>query len=776
MAFCILPEHAEKLKAAAKAGEITIEKLYTMSSQERRELFGKYVDQESAQGVNAGFEKAMASEQQKSLAKWVEKTFTATEKKKAEYKDILTKIDDLTKQGVLTPEGEKAFLQDLVTEKLGASISADEAKVIAEKSKKLEELYKPVESVLGIPGENEKTQEAYLAARRDMENYIDSLTPQSKLRVATGTVARGNMLFRLGSILVNINSNNLQGALESVVRRMDERRIGGLNNMEVARTVAFYTRMHRKTGYDLSRMESLVSERKILGEEYNNSQGKGLIRGAGRAYQDFIFGLTQGTPDVMAASFASSDRANLMSTRIALAKGLKGDAAKAEALRLFKDSMKIEPKTPEGQLIRKNAIADGLRSTNQDNRLLSERALKLRRVLNVGDLRFGDVAIPFVKTTANAIQSSLEASGVTVPVETLVRTIKMVKMVAGHEGSLGEVSREAFSGFGRTLVRAGLGTTGAFLVANAIDPKNYIGVYPTSPKEQELLRLRKAAANSINVGGNWVSLDWFGPLAAPLVGFLSAKKYGTTFNDAALNYYSGAGYQLLRTPGLDFIGQTLDYAKTTLQPNAKNTVDSRFKDAANYATAFFTSRAIPGFIGEAAQATDTVQREVKKKDDTLAPLKAAVPGLRQTLPARLTIFGETTPTEGWKTLLFGGRLKEGHTDPVIDEMVRLQDHGALPAIAPLDDPRAGSDRMMRLRSQIGDEKYREAVTQFGQKFHRSIEKQLSDSKYKSLPDDEKMNLINRLKDRELNAVLEKYGYKGTESKKKSEGHKSQFLL
>jgi len=99
-AFCIRPDLAEKLKQAARVGEINIEKMYGMSSGERRQLLGKYVDGETAQGVNTGFEKAMASEQQSAIAKWVNSTFSSSEKAKPAFKDVLTKINELDKQGL----------------------------------------------------------------------------------------------------------------------------------------------------------------------------------------------------------------------------------------------------------------------------------------------------------------------------------------------------------------------------------------------------------------------------------------------------------------------------------------------------------------------------------------------------------------------------------------------------------------------------------------------------------------------------------------------------
>jgi len=752
--FCIPNDIADKLKEAAIKGEFDIAKMYEMSSAERRALFEKYVNTEMSTFINTEFERAMVSDSTGALKRWAEKTFNAKEKKTEVYHDVLSKIDSLNDTGVLTPDSEKAFLSDLVATKLGMSITTDQARTIADKAKALQALKEPLESI-GDPTYNPKGQMEYFKAKRDMEDYLESLTPASKIRVLTSTIARGNMLARIGSILVNINSNNIEGVSGAIVRRFEARAIGGQNTDYMGKLLKFNSQIFKETGYDLTRIISLESDRKILGEEISTSQGPGLVRKAGRWYEDKIFKMTQGLPDVMAASIAFGDRANIMSTKIALGEGLKGPAAKTRALELFKDATNVEPKTDQGIIIRNTSVADAQRSTNTDKRILAEKGLAFRKLLNVGDLRFGDMNIPFVKTTANAIQSGLEHSGVLLPVDIVIDTLKTIKTVQSGEG-WGSATKKGFGDFGTKVVRAGIGFLAAYLVANAIDPEDYVGVYPTTAKERELLELKKASANSIKVFGNWISLDWFGPLMAPLVGHLNAKKYGKDGPSSAYFYGAGALYQVQRAPGLDFARQSLDSLATYLTSTTATTPSKVAGSVANYFVDFIQSRFLPGIVSQIAQATDTVVRETSSKEDILAPIKGAIPGIRQTLSENLNVFGETTSAEGWKVLIFGARVKGAKDDMVVDELTRLEQAGQLPSIT---DVSKTSPRAQELKDQIGAEKIKAFQVEFGQALKKDITKKITSFSYKRMNDEDKKKAIEDLKSKDFDHYLKRYGYK-----------------
>jgi hypothetical protein len=751
-AFCIQPELALQLKEAARKGEITMQKLFDMSSEDRNKLFSNYSDKETATQINAGFEKAMVSNQKKVMEGWVKRTFSAQEKKSGRYIDIQDKINELDKLGVLTPEKEKAYLSDLVATKLGATVTSDEAKIISEHATKLEQLSKETSEF----GTN--TVE-YFQAKKQLDDYLASLTPSSNLKVLTSTVGRGSMLASFKSPLLNIESNTIQGFLASVERRISGRSFQALNNDYANRYMSFINKVYDKSGYDLSRFEALGGGRKTLGEDFLHSQGTGPIRALGRVYEDVVFKKMQGAPDVMFSAFHFADSANLKSTVIAKTEGLTGTATKNRALEIFKDATRLEPKTKEGIMVRAQAVADATRATYTNKSIYSDIGLGIRKIFNIasGDFRAGDNMMPFVKTPANVLGAGLESSGVFVPIDTVYRLGKMANMVRQGEG-WGSSSKEAFAGYFRSLTRAGLGITGAYIISGLIKPEDFIGAWPTTPKEQQLLSLQNAPTNSIRIGGKWVSLDYLGPLGAPLLGFLYGKKYGDkTPVDAIFQYYQGARQPLQNLPGLQQIAQTYAYLKTP--PSNKDSLGDVAKEQAKNILGFISSRIIPGFVSDYAKIDDKYVRSVDK-NDIFAQVQSNIPGIRQGLPIKKNLFGDEVKTEPWVlTLLFGARVKNAAEGEIIDQLVALDKEGELPAIT---DVSKSSTRAKALKKQIGEDKFSNAMTDFGKNLKQAFIEIIQDEEYKSATPQEKKKMLDKAKETTFNDMLDTYGYEKPE--------------
>lgn len=747
--FCIRPELAQKLKEAAKAGEITIEKLYGMSTPERRALFSKFVDEETAQGVNTGFEKAMVSEQKNAIGKWVNSTFSSAEKKKAEYKDIITKINELDKQGLLTPENEKAFMQDLVAEKLGGTISVHEAKTIAGHAA---ELQKHAENKSPF---NTPTIE-YFMAKKKMENYIESLTPTSNLRVFTSTVGRGAMLLSVKSPLLNIISNSIHAFLTTAERRIEQRRFNGFNAGYANQFKKYAAKVYAKTGYDLSRFQSFEGGIKALGEEYAHSQGKGVIRAVGRFYEDIAFKRLQGAPDAAFARFHFADSANLSSSVLALKEGLRGKEAKKRALEILTDAFSLAPTTKEGVFVRAQAEADALYATYTNKSIASDTALAFRKVMNTasGDFRIGDIVDPFVKTPANVLQAGLDFSGVTLTTKVATGIVKTLNEFA----HLRSFDKNNFANTQKYFVRAGLGLTFAYAISSLVKPEDFLGQYPTTEKERQLLSLRNGTTNAIRVGDSWVSLDYLGPLGAPLLGFLYAKKYGDKDTLAMMSQYGvGAISTLPNFPGWNTLAQSYDYVDRIIKNHEG--IDKVGSDAGKEALTSITSRIIPGIMSDLAKMTDPNQRQTDKTD-VLSGVQAQIPFLREGLPIKDTVFGDKQKTEPWlSTLLFGARVKNAKDSQLINELTTLNQADALPSIT---DVQKTSSRAKDLKLQIGDSKFNEAMEYFGKNLKENFIDAIDSYDYEDLKPQEKMNMLNKVKEDTFNDMLDEYGYEKKE--------------
>jgi len=743
-AFCLTKELADKLKALAIRGEINISKMYEMTSKERRALFEKWVDTKTAQKINAGFEEAMVSNQQTALKNWAKSVFGSKETK--QKKDVLSKIERLSDLGVLTPKNSEEFLTDLVATKLGATVTAEEASQIAEKSKKLVELSGKT-SEFGTP-----TLE-YFKAKKEMEDYIESLAPSSRLKVATSIIGRGSMLLSFKSPILNIESNTIQAFLASAERRLISLQLGAVNGDYARDYIKFVNKVYNETGYDISRMRDLQETKKTRGEEVTTTQGKGKTRKVARLYEDIVFKKLMGAPDVAFSSVNFADSAHLASTKIAQGEKLKGEALKKRALEIFKDATKVSPATPEGRAVREQAIADAEYATYTNESQLSRVSGGIRHILNLasGDLKLGDQLMPFVKTPANVIQAGIDASGVLLPIQTLVRVSKVIQGI--REGrSIKDSTMAGFEGYSRSLVRAGLGTTLAMIIASLFDPEDFIGEYPVSAKERELLELQNATTNSVKIGDKWVSLDYFGAIGTPLVAMLYAKKYGKDTLSSMYSYYLGAGRQIAKIPGLELgkdVFETLSKAKFEGIEGVKKDLTLGLVD-------FVRSRTVPAFVYDLAKATDKYERERRsgKPEDIVT---STIPGLRQGLPIRQTVLGEDIQAESpLSAILFGSRVKTVGKSPVIDELVRLSTTNNLPSIT---DYAKTSDRMKGLKSQIGDQKFLEAQKFLGTNLNRRFSTLMASYKYRRMTDEERAKELNKVKEETLELTLKRFNYR-----------------
>ena len=741
--FCIDKPVVERMKNAVKSGEINIKGLYEMTSAERHGVFEKYSSKELAQHINAAFEKAMISKQQGALKTWAEAVFTPKQKQTANYKNLLDKINELDKMGVLNPKNSESFMSDLVADKLGVSVSAQEVKTISDKAQKLEKLFAQ-QTDDGLPPVE------YWVERKSMENYIQSLTPSSSLRVMTSIAGRGAMLLSIKSPVTNIISNTVQGLMQAFEKRVASNTYVGLNGDFAVNYVKKVNDIYQKSGYDISRMETFSQDQRRLGEEMTSSQGPGPFRAIGRWYEDIVFKQLMGAPDVASSSIAFADSANLASTQIANSEKLSGDAAKKRALEIFKDAVLIKPQTLEGEIVRSQAIADATYATYTNKGQISDLAMGIRTVLNkaTGDIRLGDNLMPFVKTPANVVQAGMESSGITLPVDII---FKLPEARRQAQAGNGEPMRQWW----RHMIRAGLGFTGAVILAYTTKPDDFVGAYESvNPKDKSLAHLKNAPFNSVKIGDKWISLDYFGPLAAPYVGIMYARKYGEGRPvDTAFQYGRGVVGQFLRTPGFRELNDLVKGATEVVQ---RGDLGESVGYLSDELVAYIRARTIPAIVNDYGQATDPNQRQTGRNQ--LSKTQAAIPGARQKLPLKLSqITGEPMKGEGFvQTLLFGSRVKTSDESPLVKEINRLYGEGAGPTISNVE---YASKRMKELQNQIGNYKFQEAIEFYGKRYGRNAGLIINRYDYKRTDDEGKKNLINKVRRATLEDTLIQFRYK-----------------
>lgn len=632
----------------------------------------------------------------------------------------------------------KSLLEDFVSDKMGVGVKEAEVKVINEKSKKIQIAQEKLGGDIGNPS---KTQENidFFTAKKEMDNYLQGLAPTSKLKVLTGTIGRGMMLASAKSPILNIGSNIEVGFMEAIVRRLSSGGVKGTNNKLAIDYIKMVNKVYQKTGFDISRMMNLadpeVGGGRVLGEVVH-AQGPGGVRRVGRMVEDTVFKQLMGAPDVAFSAVHFADSVNLNSLKIA-----KGNRVKANEI--MSDAMRLEPQTPEGEILRSQAILDAQVATWTNSTWASKVSEGIRKVLNTvsGDLRAGDYLLPFIKTPANVIATGMDYAGLGIP-KAFFETAKAIK-----NGDLG--SKEYFQKITKDLVRSGMGLAGAALIASGLDDDDFVGAY--DPTRAQIEQLRNSNYNAIRIGNKWISTDWLGPLSIPVTAMMYARKYGDTISEQIFQYGKGVLSQVKDLPG---ITDAFDYVKG--QAYQKNqTLEEMTGSARDYILEQAYSRLVPSIFSDIAKATDTKERQTS---GTIGQIKNKIPGFRQSLPEKKNIFGETIIGEpSLSDILFGSRVKTDKETAIIKEISDVS--------AKLDKPinftnwdKSSSATLAQFKEKYGKIIYEEAKVKYGQELKKLLESAVNNSGYQKLSSEEKYKEINGFDFEAMNKIYAEYGF------------------
>ncbi len=747
--FCIPRNLVEKLKESALKGEVDIKALYDMSSGERRDFFSKYTDETLGKFINTEFEKAVVSKQKTAMLDWAKSVFSPEAQQKPVYKNILDKINSLDELGVLNPKTADAFLEDLVTDKLGINVSAEEVKVISERAKSIEEAQTRLGSDLGNPAKTKENVE-FFKAKKEMDDYLNSLNPASNVRVLTSVIGRGAMLASVKSPLINIISNFEVGVTEAITRRLVARGVKGTNSKLAADYIKMVNKVYQESGYDMSRMTSLsdsgVSGRRVLGNDTGQAQGSGAIRKVGRVFEDTIFKQLMGAPDVVFSATHFADSVNINALKMA-------DGKVLEANQYMKDAMLIEPQSDQGKILRAQAILDAQVATWTNKTWASNIAEGVRTLLNdaTGDLRAGDWVEPFVKTPANVIAVGMDYAGVGIP-KALLKTYKAFK-----SGDLG--TTEHMQSITRDLVRSGLGLTGALIIASQLKDDDFVGAY--DPARAQIEGLRNSTTNAIRVGGKWISTDALGPLKVSVTAMMYARKYGAKgTGEKVFQYGTGVANAIKDVPG---IKDVFDYTKSNAFKQNQS-LEEMTGQTRDYILEQAYNRLVPSLASDIAKATDKYDRDTG--GTKLGTIKNKIPGVRETLPIKKDIFGK--PVEGESAIddiLFGSRVKTDKEDAIISEISRAS-KGADKDINFTDWAKTTSKTVVQFKEKVGPEKFEEARTKYGTELRKQLEDLFKKPSYQKLSDTDKARAISDQDTQAQEKILKQYHFKYKEDKKK----------
>lgn len=720
---CVPVPAVKEMLRAFQAGEISSHDLYKMTTQERKEFLNTFGSPDLADFMQSKIEKSMLDNTKKALKGIAVKKLEKTGKLE-KFKQFVDKVDNIKSMAEVENKQYKGLVQDIVEASYDVTLSKEEVKTIYEKSQNLEKTY---ESVKDLPYPSIE----YWQERRALIDYMESLTPEHELKVASSIIGRGSMLASIKSPFLNIESNIVNAITEAITKRFEMQKMSGNQKEEAQKFIKDVVEIYSKTGFDISRMTSLQDERYVLGEGVTSAQGKGTVRAIGRFYEDIVFRKLLGVPDVLFASFSFADTANLMATKLA-----KGNELKAKEY--FNDAIRLEPKTFEGQVIREQAIADAQMSTYTNNSKFSQVALDLRKWLNEasGDYRLGDNIMPFVKTPANIVSLGLDYSGFGI-VKFAVRFNEAKDLLKKGDSSLmRKISRQA--------IRSGLGLTLTLMLVNAIDPDDFIGEYDVlTGKEKDLTRVKGGTYNAIKVGNKYISLDFLGPLASGFVGMMYARKYGDNFVEKVWAYGQGVGSQAMKLPGLRETSELIESISKAIQ---EKEIGKTIKGLSATAIDFIRARTIPAIVSDVAKITDTYVRDTS--GDALAKVVNSIPYLNQSLePLINQVTGEKKERESvLSTLLFGGRVKTAEKDPVSVELVSLYENGVKPKIS---DVKYSVKSIKEIKDLVSKSEFTKILETFGKEYNEEALKIIKRPMYKNAEFEEKEKMINKARTKAL---------------------------
>ena len=573
-------------QAQAMKDNINIRSLRKMTSEARTALLANYVDDKVATQLNKRYEDLTTSG---NLQEWERRTL-GTDKIRADkrLKGAISKIEALDDLGALSPKDTATFMETLVEDKLGVTLTAEESQKLSELTNLERDAYdKMMELTDGsLTFENEDAIVDYFKKVQAVQDYSETLMPMTKSKIAnmifdtmrafilaSPRILKNSMLYQgipgvERAIVKRLVSGNMNSAdMKSNIFEKMQAKLSGIKPSKesasfIKNQTAFAVRLYHKTGFDISRMENLSQGQTFFGEKVGRAVAKSWGESVG--VQEKIGSIMAkiarkanlapkwlaGGTDTLFANIGRADTATMMSREMANMEKRKGQLPEGmteeqRADQLIKDSYKFDPKDPKAILIRNSGITDAHRMNNTQPDGMADKVIGLRALLKVGNLDFGKVIIPFAKIATTTISEGFQvASGYGIG-----KSIVQINNASKIE-NIETRSEKMYEGV-NNLIRY-VGFTGAvILIASLFDDDDYVAPYAgLSYKEYAVARARGSNAGMVRIGGKWIPLRYLPIINIPLSAIMSARQARAKGNDAIAGYVSGLSSQLMETPGI----------------------------------------------------------------------------------------------------------------------------------------------------------------------------------------------------------------------------------
>lgn len=773
MNFCIPNEQIRLLKPKLKA--LGGQKLATMSPLELKSFFSETLGEKLAGQVTNSFLRARSSTQANAIKNWAKQILTEREAQDVakQQDEAQKKLDEAYRRGELLDSLVYEYTeQDVIEQLFGVGITPDEAMEINRLANKVEEASRTKPEEGSFSGYNIE----YFRAMKEMNDYIDSRSPEPISKVLAGTVARSAMLSAPKSIFLNIQGNVLEGAVKGLGQMMTNLVQGKKYKAppkfeKVAEFVNYAQKVYTETGFDVVRAMAFNPKDMILGEHFKGTSPElSKLRWVADKTSKAVMKYGQGYPDILFASSQFAMKAQVESYNLADAKVSADPNSKnlskeeydkrveEEANKLFERATTLTLKERnledlEAIGIKQEAVAYALEATFQDKTGWSKFLMGVRNQADKysGSLMLGTNLAPFVKTPATIAQRSL----MSVP-EVVFRGSKMI---------IGKGTPRDTKLFMENLVRVGFGTLAMALVAYFTDDDDFIPDYALADAyDKQRVKSMNGVYNSIRIGGTWVSLDYFGTSALPLQVALVAfkEKSAIKTGGATLN-------AVFKSPVLSNVLE-IYRAYDDITTYNETAIDIAGDSAVTFAQ-FIASR-IPfsALMGDVAGIVDPYQRQTTYASQGVARASkeafySKIPFLRETLDRKYDWLGNDMKTQtgmngalgAIQTLLFGARVKSLPDDvSVAKELSRLSDAGFNQTMK-INQNRK---RLVASKIALSEDEYKVLLQAVQYALGNAYAETMDSREYKKADDEEKKSLLSKDHGGAVNEALKRLGWYG----------------
>ena len=595
MIKCLPSYAAEELKKALKDKDIKISDLLNLDHDKLSAKLEPYVGKSSEDVATMIEEKLILKNRLLGLKNVISKLTQSgkySPEAIAQAKEDLSNYRAKQQERIFSPKEHESYLGGVADKIMGFHISRDVANKIFDLSSKADALKNP-DDTFGASKE-------YIKAQDELNSYVESQKPttiaKSLLKDLT-VIGRNNLLMN-PSIPIKATAGQVTNTImDNISRRLGSMSLGGPNSELTKQLYKQAQDFSNITGRNPLAMESLDDSHMLgKGESFNIPGGhttggkvaKAVLKGVGKVAEVSNTIAIKWEHQVMFNKFyqkAFLDMANLASSDMAKLEGLSGAEHKTRSAELIKDAVKIEPKTPEGEALRKICQQQAARITATNETWVSRLSLRAKNSLNkvIPNLPLGDLIVPIAKIPANVIANGLENAGGGLPWALKDAWQGRVKMNSEDMETRYEGMSQFHKGI-QSLMRIGGTMAVSALIASQFKKEDFM--------------TDKFGKHFVKIGDRWISTDYISLISPALAGFMMAKGMDGNLAEKALGYVAGASRVLQEAPGIDEANKLIHSI----------TGSNMVKGIQKYMTQFATSRAIPSAVNNVAFKDRKVNR------------------------------------------------------------------------------------------------------------------------------------------------------------------------